>query len=32
MEEREDFSDGFDVVGYYIDKMSRDDYDDYYDD
>lgn len=32
MEEREEFSDGFDAVGYYMERMSHDDYDDYYDD
>lgn len=25
-----EFSDGFDAVGYYITRMSRSDYDDYY--
>lgn len=26
----EEFSDEFDAVGYYIERMSADDYDDYY--
>ena len=32
MDEREDFSDGFDAEGYYMERMSLGDYDDYYDD
>lgn len=27
----EEFSDGFDAVGYYMERMSANDYDDYYD-